>query len=430
MNNHSEKIILLLKSLKSYKSTPEKERSDIKYWILISLTLIIGIFLIRTIPNVFKQKEGLIQITSHEIFIFAGFVWPILLVIIWFFERRRSIEKKCYRCISPTILSPTVIFGKVESFTHDKYYHIFQFIWLPFSITMLFILHTFSRLYNDITEIIDSAFLISHIQKINEIIHGKLLASSSFRDYIMNEQLIIFVSVLVAISSIINQIRIQKSRIKSGFDLYWWDFRIDKRAYVVRLIMVGVDGFFALYLFLKLITVSIVLYDIIGLHELKVNLFSYSEYGGQEAIVKIYWLIAIFIFIFGIFSFIGSYFHKGLKEYRLLDTLYFILYAVISIGLIIMPMNNVYKNIETQKKQLIIQLNKELKDIPTNKDELKKSNEYFTYINTIKSIKSSVFNIKTIFSPFLLLIVQVFYFVWQFIFSKKTIDVKDILSLR
>jgi len=427
MKDYSNKVIVLLKSLKSYERIPKKEKSDLKYWVLILLIVIIGLILIKAIPNIFLKNGGLIQITSHELFIIVGFIWPLLLVTTWSFERKKSIEKNCYRFISPTNLTSSIIWGEAKSFIQDKYYHIFQFVWIPFSIVMLFILYAFSRLYHNLLEIIDSAFLITYFQKINAIINSPLLKISSFSDCIMNERFIIITSVMAGMFLIISQIRIQLSRIKTGFDLYWWDFRIDKLAYIIRLIMVGIDGTLAVYLFLKLITISVILYDIIGMSELKIDLFSYGDYGGQETIVKIYWLIALVIFIFGIFSITTSYYHKRLSEYRLVETLVMVFYAVISIGMIVMPMNKVYYNIEIQKRHLIVQLNKELKVTPSNETELKKLNEYFTYINTIKNIKSSMFNLKTIFSPFLLLILQFVYFLWQIIFPRKNIDAKNIL---
>lgn len=181
-----------------------------------------------------------LKIISQRIEIWIKFIWPISLVVTWILLLFLAQKTGVYHEI-PTELRQEIS-GQALGFIQDPFYTIFQFFWIPFIFTMIYAYRFVPKLVFYFVEL--NAAQTKNVKTGVIIPDGLENIVNKFQRNLMSKWQWYF-AVGIAIVAVLLQIYTQFIRIENMHIIYWWDWRFNKTIYLVRLIMVGVDLFFA-----------------------------------------------------------------------------------------------------------------------------------------------------------------------------------------
>ena len=181
-----------------------------------------------------------LKIISHRIEIWVKIIWPISLVLTWILLLFLAQKTGVYHEI-PTELRQGIS-GQTLGFIQNPFYTIFQFFWIPFVLTMIYAYSFVPRLVFHFVEL--NATQTKKVSTGVVIPHGLENIISKFQRNLTSKWQWYF-AVGFAIVAVLLQIHTQFIRIENMHIIHWWDWRLNKTIYIVRLIMVAVDSFFA-----------------------------------------------------------------------------------------------------------------------------------------------------------------------------------------
>jgi hypothetical protein len=266
-------------------------------------------------------------------------IWPILLILTWFFALMVSRQSESFDFINPSnYWNPnSVQFGEVKPFKKDWFFHIFQFFWIPFLAICFVLLAKVDPVSMTIIQMWDTSandvsaqvFLESWNHSQHESIGLALPASDMVRNLLLNDISVLALGFVTGLLGALNQIRIQFKRYSTGVDMYWWDWRINKIEYIVRLFMVFLDLFLAIVVLCKVFALIFLSFDVMSNHILQVKFFHPDGVGGFEALSAVFRDTLWLVFVFGFFVMASLYLHKNLEEYRMSDLFLVAAYVVL-----------------------------------------------------------------------------------------------------
>jgi hypothetical protein len=274
--------------------------------------------------------------------------WPFLLVVTWVFAFIESIRKRTFHYISPWHLASGggVIAGEVMAFRRDWFFHIFQFAW----IVLVVIAWLLFRDYSALPQWLNSDTVWDPAKT------DKLRVITDWMAQVRGDGDVIALSIacfafLVAIG---HQVYVQRQRIR-GADIYWWDRRIGRTEWAVRLLMVGLDLFLASFLIVKMVTMLFVAYSLATADGLTISFYSFDGVGGLKHLTDILMHLSWAVFLFGMFVFASLLLHWNLREYRVIDLSLVVAYVLI-VAFAVGPLAILESKLASQKEQRLEEL--------------------------------------------------------------------------
>jgi hypothetical protein len=360
-------------------------------------------------------RENGPTIVPPQIFVLAGVLWPGMLLLTWLYARRRSRARQSYACIAPAVFpgNNRCLFGEIMPLRRDNFYHIFQFIWIPFAFVALYAFLEFNRLADDAAELFGGGRLAGTLASANLLIWQDVAEIGSLRAALFNDGLAILLAVLAGLIAVGWQCRIQSRRKASGRDLYWWDRRLDPDVWSVRLGMVFFDVTMFVYLLIKLGVIALLLYGLLQANDLQIGLFGAEELGGQAPFFSIYMTVMMILILFGFFLMASLYLHRNMPQYRWLDRFSLLVYLVVGAALLFWPVQQIYDNLEDRKTAEIERVLPTLRAALTDPEQIGTANQHISYIKSVESVPSALFSLDLLLSPVALLLAQALILLWQ-----------------
>ncbi len=327
---------------------------------MVSLSIMLYTFV--EIPF-FSNSSGIIY-AENQLFYKLILLWPFLLIGTWFFGLLESRRTRSFSFVSPLhfITDSKIIFGELMPFRRDWFYHIFQFFWVPYLLICIAILAKVDPLNGTIREAWnsdghDGLTASSYLATLSGTSDQILVGNRSFYEiviaFLINDTLTITFAAIVSLLFMANQIRIQRCRKLTDVNFYWWDWRISKPEWVVRLLMVGFDTFVGIAILLKVFAISLVALDLAARNLLKVKYFHPDSVGGLFTISAVFSNILWLVFLFGIFVMASLYLHRRLDEYKETDRILVTAYVVLMV-LALMPLLLVEYRIEQARDAIFL----------------------------------------------------------------------------
>jgi hypothetical protein len=335
--------------------------------------------------------------------------WPLLLVETWIFACRESFRKRTFYFISPWHLVAGrdpgnrvvsgIVAGEIVPFSRDWFFHIFQFVWI-FLVVVAWL--TF-RDYDALPAWLKAAGAWDPSKP------AELSAVLEWisRTNVWSDWLGIAFASLFLIGSIAAQIHIQSSRI-AGKDIYWWDGRIGTTEWVVRLVMVGLDLFLAVFLIAKMVAMLFVAYKVATSDGLTISYFSFDGVGGLQHLTDVLMHLSWAVFLFGMLVFASLLLHWNLREYRLLDLSLVVAYVVV-LAVALTPLDILEKKLTDEKERRLEALTTD----PGPK--LSDAGDYVKNLALVRDWPASALNVGILGNPVLPLGFQFLVVVIQFL---------------
>jgi hypothetical protein len=272
-------------------------------------------------------------------------LWPGLLVLTWLFGRAVSIRKGVFHQVSPAyyLSNPTpIVFGEIMPFKRDRFFDIFQFVWVFYLPIAAVSFKTFQRLpqfltrawnpenslgltaqqyeANALPSIRDTTFhqlwLLADPSQLADALNGASTVGAALRVLLWNDGFALIAAAVVTTWFLWTQLRIQRRRITTGSNFYWWDWRVSRVEWLVRWVMVGFDAFLMTFILMKIAAIVSVVFELSVTDLVRVDYFNPDGAGGLEYLQTVLsWLFALVI-VFGCFVMASLYLHRNLPEYR------------------------------------------------------------------------------------------------------------------
>lgn len=348
--------------------------------------------------------------------------WPLLLVSTWvfaFFESRRT---KTLHDVHPKhLLSGNgIIAGEIMPFGRDLFFHVFQFIWIPILIIALLLMAQYEDLPKAVAVVWAAPSeagggLAQFVESLRSQNLLEVFEDRSFIERIRmltsNDSIALVVGGVAAIFIMFRQMHIQKERVETAINFYWWDKRVSRSEWWVRLGMVGVDTFLGVFLLFKIAAIAIVAYQLISADQLRIMYFAPDGVGGMKFLMDIFKNMSWLVFFFGLFVIASVYLHWNLPEYRITDAAFFIAYIVL-VGLTMMPLLFLDSKLDAVRESMILAL-------PVPPSELQPGSigdaaRMLRDVNEFRNWNTSVWSVGLLNSPIIPLVGQLLFAVVQF----------------
>ncbi len=221
----------------------------------------------------------------------ALLAWPLLLLCTWFFGLAESSRTKTLAFVAPSHLlgAQPITVGEIMPFSRDWFFHIFQFVWLPFTAIGLLLFSKFEQLPEQLPRVWRRA--PEDIESLNAMmaamqptfmpnLDGIAGLGGLLRSLVTSDLFALLLAVIASSAFVANQVRIQHQRRKAHINFYWWDIRVSKPEWIVRLSMVGLDAFLGAILLVKVLAVSLIAYQLVVSPHLSIAYFSPMAWEG------------------------------------------------------------------------------------------------------------------------------------------------------
>ncbi len=359
----------------------------------------------------------------------AVVAWPLLLVTTWIYAYLDTGQAQTRNVISPLYYMHRnyILVGEIVPFLKDWFYHIFQFIWIPALVSVAYLalkMNDFPKEIAHIWNLQDADMSLTQFLTLQDRAAPWWQVFLSFIIQILAFQpLSLACAAGGAVWAVRRQLNIQKERCDEHTTLYWWDRRISGPVFLTRLVMVGVDIFFAIILAFNIAMVALVAYKIVVGPKLSISYFSADGAGGLDFVTGVLSGLTWLVFIFGLFVIASLYMHRKLREYRntsiVLVLAYLAMVSIISLAVLI-----VSARLERVKTALIGSLPPPPvsttldpdKPKPLEPKELEDAAKRIRDINTIRDWRASAFRIGFLDGPLGPLLPQLAIIVLQFFF--------------
>jgi hypothetical protein len=366
---------------------------------------------------VFPQSSTLL----HEGSVLGALLilWPILLGLSWLFAFREANRTGAMLTVAPRhiIGASKITTGELMPFSKDLFFHIFQFVWIPFLIISALLMSRFEALPKTgaMAKTAQDPVISGLLAAVRPSLVPEFSAAGSpvdpLRTLLSNDAAALLLAGCAATLFVINQMRIQRVRISSGTNLYWWDRRISLTEWYVRLLMVGLDTFLGLFLLMKVATIAIVSYDLATSEHLQVAYFAADGAGGFGFLLNLFKILSWLVFLFGLFVIASVYMHWSLPEYRVTDAALLVIYLAL-VGLAVAPLLLLEFRLSAARESLLLMMPGPGSDLrPAG---LAEAARQLRDINEIKSWSVSAFSADLLKSPILPLAGQLAFAVVQY----------------
>ena len=339
------------------------------YWSFVAIVCLASWYLTGLIEIRVSDANGHLQLAHNWFVVATGRAWPVALVGTWLvlfgIARRRGVSRSIdlseLLTESSTVgSSGSLIVGQYKPFLKDHFFSIHHFIWIPFAYVTLHAIHRTTRL---IESAIREGILPSPSR--SDDLRSLLESTSSLAMdplwWIPAVGLVAFVTV--------SQIRVQRARIRTGTTIYWWDWRIDRGGYILRLVMLWIDYALLTLIIAKLLAI---VWLVVRLGD--TNLLNYlvtdpSGLGGLSGFADVVFSVDVAIIILGMFIAASAIMHRGMPQYRLSDTLALSGYIVIALLVFFLPLHNIHQHMADARDELVLQTNQNVETIVSELEE-------------------------------------------------------------
>lgn len=361
-------------------------------------------------------------------------LWPALLVTTWILAYLISSSKACFEQVSPhhllmnaplhqlprdrTRFEGWITTGEIMPFSRDAFFHIFQFIWIPFLVITALLMMRYQSLPAALASLSNSTSATT-IARLVESLTPSLFPKLEFgmsmsegtRALLSSDITALIAAVLAAGFSIRKQFVIQGWRERSSARMYWWDRRISPLEWYTRLSMVGLDMALGAFLFVKLAVVVLVSYQVASMIELDVQYFSPDGAGGFAFILDAFQVVSWLVFLFGVFVIASVYMHWNLPEYRVSDAGLLVAYLAL-VALAMIPLFILDTRLQSARELMLASL--PVLDANPSPDALPATADRIRDINEIRNWTVSAFSLDLLRSPILPLAGQLIFAVTQY----------------
>jgi hypothetical protein len=385
-----------------------KSKGRLWHWLMLSVVAIASVW----VAALFQQRFPLpMSDALNRSWLGWGLrtalvAWPGLLIGTWLFAFFESSRTRTLHYLSPSHLLKLqrVISGEVTPFSHDWFFHIFQFIWIGLLVFTWMLFRKWQGLPGWLPAAWDpnakyklGVFLKFLTAPVLPYVHtggGFWSYPAAFWD---NDLFPLLAAVGLCIYSIGRQCKIQKERIANHTDFYWWDVRVNRTEWWVRLIMVGVDMFLVGFLVAKVLMVLFAAYHLVAKHALKIEWLAPDGVGGLSNLTDLLMYISWIVFLFGLFVFASLYLHWNLREYRKWDlTLVFAYIALVA--LMVAPVEILDHRLAKEKEMRLEQI---AATTDLSKAGLKDAADYVKNIESVRDWKVSAVTVGILGNPVL-----------------------------
>jgi hypothetical protein len=264
----------------------------------------------------------------------------------------------------------------IPGFLQDPFYTIWQFFWIPLVLAMLYAFRMVPRMID---------YFINLSQKDPDTVRipeefGNLL--SWFKKRISSKWQ--WISAAIAgLGAIFIQVNTQLSRFSSMDIMYWWDWRISKTIYIIRLIMVGVDVFFALIIFYRSVWCIVFIRRFLKTVELKPRPLHPDRAGGLGIIGKICFSFTTPLLVIGLVIATSFLFHEE-TSYFVLNTSALMGYIICMTFVFFFPLSSVHKAMKSAKEDWLDRISLQIQRILIQIDKDQDRDEFIFEENFAK----------------------------------------------
>ncbi len=211
--------------------------------------------------------------------------------------------------------------------------------------------------------------------------------------------------------------KLQSTRINSSRDIYWWDMRIDKFAYIVRLYMIVWSFFvFSICLFL-VIFMSVYTAQYLGSEVVEINPFHPDRLMSLgDVMTNIYYQSFIAALFFPII-FLSLYFHAKHVQYSSFNKAISIVFPVFWIIHFLWMSDLVYARIRIEISKIMDDGIRSAGTEFLKGTEIVKDADSLTFLSelsgALSQVQNSIFNVATLSSPLVILLAQVGFAIFQ-----------------
>lgn len=366
-------------------------------------------------PN-YSYNDDL-KVISRRLEFYLALVWPVLLIVTWFLLSAIARNIGVFHNI-PEELRQGIFRTDprgVPGFVQDPFYTIWQFFWIPFVLASIYafrmvpkMVRYFINLANkDSTEVIIPEGFKEFFNRFRKYLHAKWHW---------------YVAVGGGVLAILLQLNTQFSRIKDMDIMYWWDWRINKTIYIVRLIMVGVDIFFAVIIVYRGVWSIIFIRRFLRFIKLTPRPLHPDRAGGLGIVGKICLSFTWPLLVFGIILATSFFFHEE-TEYFILNIISLSVYIICITVVFFFPLSSVHKTMKKAKEEwldkisleirkLLIKLEQKLKAGQEDHDScFTKLDHLKQYYDTVHSMPVWPYDFKTISRFFTSILIPIVMFI-------------------
>ncbi len=302
------------------------------------VTLIFCVLLLRYPSTFFSEEKGAVL---YETFLAGSdvvIVWVIALIVTWMYAVISSSIIGCLSYISPShfMKSKLITHGEIISFKQNIFFTFFQFIWIPFAAITLILFEKKSLLTGSIVDAWNNDATVTATNYLNSLnatqgiqsISGENV-NATLRALLLNDTAVIALAAFLACITVIHQELIQRHRTNTRTTFFWFDRRVSKMQWFVRVFMVGVDMFIGVILIMKILALATICAELAGGDILRVNYFSPDGGGGIKFLNDIFMNLLWIIILLGFFVMASLYAHRNMDGYRTSDLIFVSIYCIL-----------------------------------------------------------------------------------------------------
>ncbi len=344
--------------------------------------------------------------------------WPLLLVTTWIFAFLESMRTQTLYFVSPRHLlgSNGIIAGEIVPFSKDWFFHIFQFVWVGLLLIAWLLFKKWEELPGWLPSVWATTMKSSQevfMRSLKVPFFPQLSVSAGFWSFLAsvwnNDVIALLMGTVFLCWAIMRQCKIQRRRMRSNADMYWWDRRINPVEWWVRLIMVALDLFLVAFLLAKILMILFTAYELVAMNVLRISYFSPDEVGGLKNLTDVLMYLSWIVFLFGMFVLASLYLHWNLREYRKSDLTLVFSYVLLLV-LMVAPLGLLDARLSAEKEAKLGQLIKNSEFADAKLSDVAK---YAKDVDTVHNWHVSVLRVGILGNPvlplgfqFLLIVLQ------------------------
>ena len=341
----------------------------------------------------YNLNENNLKVISHKLEFILTIIWPISLVLTWILLLILSVKTGVFYNIPVEFLLNVdrINASDVHGFMQDPYYSIFQFFWIPFVYSIIYVYKFIPKILIHFVKI--AAEQSEKLTPDVKIPPGLDNIINRFQNDVNNKWQWYGAFVFFIIAILI-QVNIQIIRIEDINVMYWYDWRINKVIYIVRLAMLGIDMFFAFIISYRIIFSFIFIRRFLSFIQLTPRPFHTDGAGGLGIVGKVCLAFTVPMTVVGVTLATSFILHEE-KIYYNLNIYVLLLYVIFVIFVFFYPLLTVHKSMAKNKEIWLNRISPEIHEALTQvefmlKDVSNDSQLCFARLDYLKSYYKTV----------------------------------------
>lgn len=283
--------------------------------------------------------------------------WPGLLFMTWilllFLAQKRGVFLNIPEHFRVGILRSDP--KSVPGFIQDPFYTIFQFFWIPFVLLAVYALHKVHR-------------MVEHFIGRSDCSQMDLTGKNGLATFLKRTQRNVefrwqwALAAAAAMSAILLQIYTQLSRIRIMEIMYWWDWRISRPIFIIRLIMVGLDVFLAVIIVYRGAISIAFTKKFLALLQLTPRPLHPDKAGGLGIIGRVCLSFTWPLLVVGIVLASSFFFHEE-ASYFIINTIMLGIYIVSISFIFFFPLSSVHKIMKKSKEEWLDKISLRIRSV-------------------------------------------------------------------